>query len=155
MCTCGLLAPRPYSRPGRKEVTTSRTIYVAFALATTLFVMSGAFAEPNKEQYELQERCGIRAEEAFKSDYAGGGVTNTDEGQNMTSYQNHYSTRLNKCFILIIVTSVNYKKQPQYISTLITLFDLNEKAYAVVPGRPICGILGPRLRHGPARGGLQ
>ena len=28
-------------------------------------------------------------------------------------------------------------------------------AYAVVPGRPICGILGSRLRHWRARGGQQ
>jgi hypothetical protein len=102
---------------------------VAFALAA-IFAIPEASAEPNKEQYELQERCGKRAEQVFKSDNPGqpGGaaITNTDEGQNITSYQNHYSSTLNKCFYLLITNSMNYKKQPQYMTTLITLLDLNE-----------------------------
>jgi hypothetical protein len=106
-----------------------RAICLAFALATNLAI-PGATAEPNKEQYELQERCGKRAEQVFKSDnpgqVAGGVITNTEEGQNITSYQNHYSANLNKCFYLLIVNGVNYKKKPQYTTTLITLFDLNE-----------------------------
>jgi hypothetical protein len=106
-----------------------RVIYLSFALAT-IFAIPETSAEPNKDQYELQERCGKRAEEAFKNDYAGGGVTNTKDGQNVTAYENHYNAMLNKCFFLEIVTSVNYKTKDKSISTMITLFDLNEhKAY--------------------------
>ena len=101
-----------------------------FALAAPIFVAARVSAEPNKEQYELQERCGKRAEQVFKSDnpgQAGGGIiTNTKDGHNITTYQNHYSAPLNKCFYLLIVTGINYKKQPQYTTILMTLFDLNE-----------------------------
>jgi hypothetical protein len=45
-----------------------RVIYPALALLTML-VPSLAIAEPNKEQYKLQERCGKQAEEEFKKEY--------------------------------------------------------------------------------------
>ncbi|MCG6533889.1 MAG: hypothetical protein L7F78_04200 [Syntrophales bacterium LBB04] len=61
-----------------------------------------------KLNYELQERCGRRAEELCKGEYA-------------TDCENHYNTRLNKCFILIKdlvgvasterLTDANEKKQ--------------------------------------------
>jgi hypothetical protein len=44
----------------------------------------------------------------------------------MSSYQNHYSATLNKCFYLLITTYLHYKKQAQYTSTLMRLFDINE-----------------------------
>jgi hypothetical protein len=104
-------------------------VCLIFTLASTI-VAAGASAEPSKEQYELQERCGKRAEQVFKSDNpgqsAGGVVTNTEDGQDITTYQNHYSATLNKCFYLLIVTGINYKKHPQYTTTLMTLFDINE-----------------------------
>jgi hypothetical protein len=94
-----------------------RAIYLAFALATIFVIPPEASAEPNKDQYELQERCGKRAEEAFK--------TEEQRNRNFT-YQNHYSTRLNKCFVLKIVTSFDQKSDEEGISTIMTLFDLNE-----------------------------
>jgi hypothetical protein len=103
---------------------------LTFAVAATILTPAGASAEPNKEQYELQERCGKRAEQVFKNDNpgqsAGVVLTNTDDGQTITTYQNHYSATLNKCFYLMITTGVNYKKQPQYTTKLMTLFDLND-----------------------------
>jgi hypothetical protein len=118
---------------------------LSFAVAATILTPAGASEEPNKEQYELQERCGKRAEQVFKNDnpgQSGGGVvTNTDEGQNITSYQNHYSATLNKCFYLTTTTGVNYKKQPQYTTTLMTLFDLNEnKEYGTFFKRSDMGV---------------
>jgi hypothetical protein len=103
---------------------------LTFAFAATIFAAAEASAEPNKEQYDLQERCGKRAEQMFKSDnpgQAGGSViTNTEDGQNITNYQNHYSATFNKCFYLLITTSVNFKQKPAYTMTLTTLFDIND-----------------------------
>ncbi len=48
-----------------------------------------------KEEYELQERCGKRAEERFRQAY--GNETTA------VSYTNHYNRRLNKCLILVRV----------------------------------------------------
>jgi hypothetical protein len=62
---------------------------VLCALAALLPVPS-ASAEPNKEQYELQERCGKRAEQFFKQhDYSN------------ARYENHYNPDLNGCFLLV------------------------------------------------------
>jgi hypothetical protein len=52
-------------------------------------------------------------------------VTNTEDGQKITEYENHYSTILNKCFFLEIVTSIK-TKGTEGISTIMTLFNLNE-----------------------------
>jgi len=105
-------------------------IALVLTAAATISATTKASAEPNKEQYELQERCGKRAEQVFKSDNPGqsGGsmITNTEGGQDVTSYQNHYSATMNKCFYLLITTGVNYKEHPQYTTTLMTLLDLNE-----------------------------
>jgi hypothetical protein len=113
---------------------------VVLALATNLAI-SEASAEPNKEQYELQERCGKRAAEVFKSIYKGGGVTSTENGQDIMTYQNHYSAIFNKCFFLEIRTSVNYKTQDRGTSTMITLFDVNEnKDYGTFFMRSVDGV---------------
>jgi hypothetical protein len=52
--------------------------------------------------------------------YRGGGVTNTETGEDFTTYQNHYSSTFNKCFVLEIVTTVNTKTKNHYTSTIET-----------------------------------
>lgn len=96
-------------------------IYLAFALAIFLLV-PGAFAEPNKEQYLLQERCGQAAATRFKSDW-GNGVINTEYGQDIATYENHYSSTLNKCFYLEMVSSIHTRENTSYHMGLV---DLNE-----------------------------
>jgi hypothetical protein len=96
-----------------------------FPLLAACAIANHAAAQPDKAQYELMERCGKRAEEAFRREY-GNGISNTETGQNITAFQNHYSATLNKCFFLEIVTSVNYKETPKSISTTMTLLDLND-----------------------------
>jgi hypothetical protein len=58
-----------------------RLLVLALAIIATA---TTAQAQPHKEQYDLQERCGRRAEQVFKSDNPGqsGGsiVSNTDDG---------------------------------------------------------------------------
>jgi hypothetical protein len=123
---------KPQCRSKAKVYLTMRAIYWSFALAAIIAIPQTS-AEPNKDQYELQERCGKRAEEVFKRDYAfkGGGVTDTKDGEDMTVYENHYNAMLNKCFVLEKVTSIKYKTN-KGTATKKTLFDVNEhKVYGI------------------------
>lgn len=80
-----------------------------------------AHAQPNKELYELQARCGEQAVRAFKQDYTP--VARTKEGSTqLSNYENHFSAQFNKCFFLEMVSF--YGKNEA--STSLRLFDLNE-----------------------------
>jgi hypothetical protein len=96
---------------------------------------SQAFAQSAKELYELQERCGRRAEETFKKEW-GANIVNSRDIQMVANYENHYSTRLNKCFYLEISTSHDQAKHTSVKS--LRLFDLNDnKEYATfIEGLP-------------------
>ena len=85
-----------------------------------LLCASSASAQPNKELYELQVRCGRQAAEAYARDYVP--VEKTADGQRLFNYENHFSAKLNKCFFLeklIVVEHGKWSKQ-------LRLFDLNE-----------------------------
>jgi hypothetical protein len=105
-------------------------IALILTAAATISATTKASAEPNKEQYELQERCGKRAAEMFKSDYprgreSGTATVNTEDGTDIITYENHYSAALNKCFYLQITTTTK-KKPPISATTIMNLFDINE-----------------------------
>lgn len=87
-----------------------------------------ATADPDKVQYELQERCGLHANQRFKENY-GNGITNTKDGQLISNFRNHYSPHLKKCFILMQTTGVNHKQTATGIissTKMESLFDLND-----------------------------
>ncbi len=67
-------------------------------------------AEPNKEQYELQERCGKRAQEFFERRW-GDGIRNTDVGYITAAYESNYYPELNRCFILMEVQSIKFPNE--------------------------------------------
>src|SRR5260370_42015722 len=92
------------------------------AIATVVIFLcaSSVNAQPNKELYELQVRCGRQAADAFARDYIP--VQNTKEGQRIMNYENHFSVRFNKCFFLEILTVIEKGKW----SKQLRLFDLNE-----------------------------
>jgi hypothetical protein len=73
-------------------------VATAILLLLSGFAVSG-YAEPNKVQYELQERCAERASEFFQKEYGNGVEDNGGGGQNYTYFVNHYNATLNKCFI--------------------------------------------------------
>jgi hypothetical protein len=98
------------------------SMYVVFLLAICLAARAG-FAKSNEETYELQERCGQAAEKRFKSDW-GNGVIDTQYGQDMATCENHYSSTLNKCFYLKIVSSIHTRERN--ISHHMGLLDLHE-----------------------------
>jgi hypothetical protein len=98
-----------------------RKISILFImLSLTLF--SSSYAGSIKEEYELQERCAKSAADSFKKLYRNEGI--------LTHYSNHYNKKLNKCFILMISTTLPKVKQ-EHPSLSKLLYDVNEqKEYA-------------------------
>jgi hypothetical protein len=81
-------------------------------------------AQPNKDLYELQERCGKRAAEVFEREYSPP-VSDYKDGQTLFNYENHYSARLKKCFFLEIAMSYE-REEGKPASKIMRLFDINE-----------------------------
>src|SRR5262245_62530845 len=77
----------------------------SISIAITGLACFGTYvsAQPSKQLYELQERCGSHAAEVFQREY-GPGADRQDE-QTLFTYESHYSARLNKCFFLEIAMS--------------------------------------------------
>ena len=95
---------------------------IGAAIAGLLWFNGCGAAQPNKKPYELQERCDKRAAEVFAREY--NPTSDAKDGQTLFSYENHYSTRLNKCFFLEI--TVSYEKEKSTSSKIMRLFDLND-----------------------------
>jgi hypothetical protein len=91
-------------------------------LVALLLVGTASFAQPNKEQYELQKRCDKQAAEVFAKRW-GSGVKNSVAGQTIANYENDYNSRLNKCIYLEIANTYN-RGLPSFM--WMKLIDLNE-----------------------------
>jgi hypothetical protein len=105
--------------------------FLLFALMT-IGLFGNSYAASFKEVYELQERCGKRAQELFAQKY-GSGVSKTSDGQQEIVYTNHYNKKLNKCFVMTTHSNYVYKdNQPEYAKSFEkSLRDVNEnKEYA-------------------------
>jgi|SRR5438309_9484355 hypothetical protein len=96
---------------------------LAISLGTTFLVYMpmSANAAPDKVQYELQERCGKRAEQIFAKNWPRGSPDNSMGYTQTAGYQSHYNARLNKCFML--QTSQAY--DPKQPSVMKILWDVN------------------------------
>jgi hypothetical protein len=76
-------------------------------------------AQPDKIAYELQERCASSARDFFARHYKG--EEELPSGIRGTEYENHYSSRYNKCYILVHSTLIiDHKKAPDDKASLIT-----------------------------------
>jgi hypothetical protein len=104
----------------------NKIVLIVTLVLVCLASVSGSKAATAKEDYELQERCGKRADEIFKREHGSSGVTNTKDGQAMAGYRNHYNKKLNKCFLLLTYRDIPYKNKKDAASTLMTLHDINE-----------------------------
>jgi len=83
-----------------------------------------AQAQTATERYNLQDRCGKVAAEVFAKEW-GTGFSNTDNGQTIAQYRNHYNFRLNKCFYLeLSITEPRSGDERPFSSS--RLFDLYE-----------------------------
>jgi hypothetical protein len=98
-----------------------------FGFALLLLVsFQYANAANAKESYELQEKCGKRAEELFHSQYGKENIINSKDGQAIVSYENHYNEKLNRCFSLISYSFFPNKTSTQKPSRQISLSSINE-----------------------------
>src|SRR5258708_15299328 len=95
---------------------------VAFAALVATCVY--AHGQSRKEIYELQERCGKRAAEVFEKDFP------KNERKGLEDFENHYSVRLNKCFLLEINTIFLTVEGKNVSSKSLVLVDINDnKSY--------------------------
>ena len=104
---------------------------ISVAIAGLLCFSAHVSAQPNKDLYELQERCGKRAAEVFDREYG-----SDKNGQTLFNYENHYSERFKKCFFLEIAMSYE-REEGKPASKIMRLFDINEnKEYGAFVGGP-------------------
>jgi hypothetical protein len=82
-----------------------------------LLLATPSYAQPNKEAYELSERCGKQAAATHAHDWP-----NPTGEQRSARYENHYSRKFNKCFYIEIVGGVDKGKW----TTTMRLYDLHE-----------------------------
>jgi hypothetical protein len=109
---------------------------ISVAIAGLVCFSTYVSAQPNKQLYELQERCGKRAAEVFKRKYSPS-VAKIEHGQMRFNYENHYSAQLNKCFFLEIANAYERLDGKPTISKRMRLFDLNDnKEYGTFVSGP-------------------
>jgi hypothetical protein len=111
------------------KVIAVRLTPAALLAFVALLMSEGAYGEADKVQYELQERCGRAAAAAFERDNPpgqNGEISDTKEGQAVSSYENHYNVRLNKCFVMYSMQFLNYKSTPKTTTQSYIVFDVNE-----------------------------
>jgi hypothetical protein len=110
---------------------------IRVAIAGLLCFSADVSAQSNKQSYELQQRCGKHVAEVFEREY--GPVSNTEDGQTLFNYENHYNARLKKCFFLEIAMSYE-REEEKPGSKIMRLFDLNEnKEYGTFVSGPTEG----------------
>jgi hypothetical protein len=111
--------------PTRKDIAPIVLLSRAAILPLVLAAAgTAARAEPNKDQYELQERCGKDAAEFFQR---------FDKGYPpAVSFTNHYNPYLNGCFVLVNRTRIESGKGVTWIEW--DLWDVNENRQVDVLG---------------------
>ena len=113
-----------------------------FVIAALLSVGSASYAQPNKKQYKLQERCGELAKQKFIQDWGANGFVNIANGRIWANYENHYNARLNKCFYL---EGRRLERRKHNKINMLRLFDLNEnKEYASFNKGAMCEVRGKK-----------
>lgn len=96
------------------------TIFGFVALGSS-FAIKAAEMLISPDSYALEEKCGKRAREIFKTEYQD--FTLKDEHHRF-NFQNHFSARLNKCFLLVVHNS--FTKSIGDGLRELELFDVNE-----------------------------
>src|SRR5262245_37904464 len=112
----------------------------SIAIAGLLCVSTQISAQPNKELYELRERCGKRAEELFRREYSS---LSPVAKSIMFNYESHYSARLNKCLFLEIAMSYSAGRLTR--SKDMRLFDINDNKEYGIYLDGICDGCGPMI----------
>jgi hypothetical protein len=100
---------------GVRQVSVAVLLLISASTASALSIL---------EEYELQERCGRRAEEIFRKDW-GKGMSQSGGSIFEGNYNNHYNKKLNKCFYLIWSTAIARKGKEQSTTRSAVLYDIN------------------------------
>jgi hypothetical protein len=104
-------------------------------IAASLILAGSAQAQSLKEKYELSERCGKQAAAEFAKDWGPGTVFN--KGKTIARYENHYNSRLNKCFYIEVSDTYEPGKPPIRALRLYDLHENRELAGYVNLGVPL------------------
>ena len=102
---------------------TMKTLIITFVLTILSAEVLAADNTLLKTEYDLQERCGKRAEEIYRKDWGKVGVINHKDYQEIGNFTNHYNKKLNKCFIL--TSSQQYWTNHTY-KEYYELWDIND-----------------------------
>ncbi|MBR0752724.1 hypothetical protein JQ604_11060 [Bradyrhizobium jicamae] len=94
--------------------------FISLVVIATWAMANSAQAQNRKEIYELQERCGKRAEQIFEKDFPVG------ERKGLEQFENHYNVRLNRCFMLEENTMTMKDAGASKSYKLLTLVDVND-----------------------------
>ena len=96
-----------------------------------LLILSGipvAHSSEKSQLYDLQEKCGIRAEQLYANEFAQTLLDQSDQGDQGESgfynYVNHYNVKLNRCYML--VSSKPNPNEDTGLNVAIQLIDVNE-----------------------------
>lgn len=92
---------------------------LVWAMALLLASSGLAHSQSKKEIYELQERCGRSATQMFDRDFP------KEERKGVETFENNYSVRLNKCFLLEDNTMTSHDQGKTHHFKLLTLIDVN------------------------------
>jgi hypothetical protein len=85
-------------------------------------IKENSYASGNnlKNEAYLSEKCEKKCEDHFRKEYGNGRL---NDGKRTVSYQSHYNTKLNKCFIMLTTTFFVEKYKLSYKEKF--LFDVN------------------------------
>ena len=115
-----------------------KTLIITFVLTILSAEVLAADNTLLKTEYDLQERCGKRAEEIYRKDWGKVGVINHKDYQEIGNFTNHYNKKLNKCFIL--VSSQQF--WTDHDDESYELWDINDnKLYGSYYGYPLGALL--------------
>jgi len=100
-------------------------VKVSIAVVFACFLCA-ANADPGVRADEMSERCGKLVEKLFKERWTTG---KTDDGKMRGRFESHYNAKLNKCFLLEIVTLVTGDRATNKAALIEiqALWDANEK----------------------------
>jgi hypothetical protein len=103
------------------------TVLIASLILAGFAMISKSYASVSAiEEYELQEHCGKRAAEIYNKQFGSRGVINTEHGQALVEYTNHYNKKLRKCFVLQTYRNIPYKDKVHQSFIMQKLYDINE-----------------------------
>lgn len=112
---------------------------IIIGIITIILGFYFTFSLPRIKQTEItnQQNCSKKAEEIFKEYMVKAGDYEREYNSTNYNYENHYSSKLNGCFVLIANNTENY-----YRATLFNAYENKELGgiYSIMQIAGICGL---------------